>query len=353
LTELTREDIATLCAAGAMAPSGGNAQPWRVTVTGDRMCVDVRDESGDFLDVGGYAALIAIGAFSENVAVTAPSIGLAFTREVRDGAVHFRFTGRQSAAAPELHECVARRVTNRRPSDGTLLDDATIGRLTRVAQDGALTMSAVSDQAGKATVASALALADAVRMRHRTMFDDMMNEMRWSPAQTAATNDGMDIRTLELPTSTEKLLSVLRRAPWLRTLLPTARLGDTARALVAGCSHICCLSTSAEPTRDTLVTTGMALQQLWLTATRDGVALHPWTVGTLELIRLERFAGKGFSEREKDTVARVGVAFRAGFDLPVDRLPLFVFRLSRAPQARARSLRLPWQSFTEVVGDDG
>lgn len=353
MTELTRDDIAILCAAGAMAPSGGNAQPWRVTVTGDRMRIEPSGVHGGFLDVGGYAALIAIGAFAENIAVTARSIGLGYAMTIRDGVVHVEFAGRGPARPDELDDCIPRRVTNRRPSDGTVIEDAAIARLTGVVQDDHLAVTAVADPAGKATVTDALAVADALRMRNKAMFADMLAEMRWSADETTATRDGMDIRTLELPPSTEKLLSVLRHAPWLRVLLPRARLGDTARALVAGCSHICCLSTSAELTRDTMVTAGMALQRLWLTATRDDIAVHPWTVSTLQLIRLERFAGAGFTPRERDTTARVGAGLRAGFGLPDDRHPLFVFRLSRAPQARARSLRLPWQSFTQVVGDDG
>jgi hypothetical protein len=46
------------------------------------MRIDARDTSGDFLDVGGYAALIAIGAFAHNVAIAVRSIGLAFAMEI-------------------------------------------------------------------------------------------------------------------------------------------------------------------------------------------------------------------------------------------------------------------------------
>lgn len=353
MTELTPEDVETLCTAGSLAPSGGNAQPWQVTVTGNRLRITVNDNDNGFLDVGGYASYIAIGAFAENVAITAQSIGLGYAMVISDGAVAFDFAGRRTATPHELYEFLPERVTNRRLADGPPLTDADIARLTDVVGDDAFTVTAVADEERKGVIAEALGRADVLRLRNGPMFADMMREMRWSQTEVATSRNGMDTRTLELPASTLSLLSVLRRVPWLRMLLPTGPLAATAKTLVHGCSHICCLSGPAEPTRDAMVTAGMAVQRLWLAATRDGHAMQPWTVATLQLIRLERFGGNGFSERERRGVARIGEGLRAGFGIPADRTPIFVFRLSHAPRPSARALRLPWRSFTERVGDDG
>jgi nitroreductase len=337
-----------------MAPSGGNAQPWRVTVTGSRMVVgpDERRRGDSFLDVEGYASHFAIGCFTENVAIAARSLGLEHKTAISGGTVELGFTGRHDATAHELYEYLPERVTNRRPFDGARIAEDEIHRLAGVVEeaDRAFMLTAVSAPDRKRDVAKALGVADAVRMRNGAMFADMVRELCWSEREAAARREGLDLRTLELPAGTEKLLSLLKRFPRLRTLLPADRLGDTARSLIGACSHVCCLSTSSALTEDAMVRAGMAMERLWLSATRRGISVHPWTVSTFLLTRLEVFAGAGFTAAEREKVVQIGRGLREGFGLASDDRPVFVFRLSTAPPPTARSLRLPWQSFTTVAG---
>lgn len=337
---LTAEETEALCTAGAMAPSGGNTQPWRVQVGGERLRVHAESD-GSFLDVGGYAARFAVGCFAENVGITALSLGLEYELSILDDAVEFAFTGRAGQVPDELAGSIAERVTNRLPSDGATLSYAVLASIV----DG-LPVVAVPD--AKETIAKALGAADVLRMRHPVMFADMVREICWSDRETVQRREGLDIRTLELPGSTAKLLSLLRRFPALRKLLPAGPLADTARKVVANSSHMCCLTVATPLTGEAMVLAGMALQRLWLTATRHGVWLHPWTVGTLLLARLEVFGGNGLSTKERNEVARIGRDLRAGFGLGPQEHPVFVFRLFTGPPPAARSLRLPWQSFTTV-----
>lgn len=349
---LTPEEIEGLCSAGAMAPSGANAQPWQVTIRGNRMEIGVdRQRSGDsFLDVGGYGSLFGIGCFAENVGIAARSRGLEYQVAVHDGMVEFVFTGRRAASEHELFPYLAKRVTNRRLSNGSQLAEPEIRQLAGIVAglDTGYRVTAVSAPAGKRKVARALGLADATRMRHRLLFSEMLEEICWSAEESLARREGLDLKTLELPANTVRLLYLLRRFPRLRTLLPRARLADTARSLVLGCSHVCCLSTSSVLTPEAIVLAGRSAQRLWLDATRRDISMHPWSVSTFMLMRVEVFAGVGLSAAEKDEMAGMGRALREAFGLTPDETPVFVFRLSKAPSPTARSLRLPWQSFTTV-----
>jgi hypothetical protein len=346
---LTEKEIATLGSAGAMAPSGGNEQPWRVCVIGNRMLIRSDDQRSDnsFLDVDGYAADFAVGCFAENVAITAQALGLEYTEKSSDGTVEFGFTGRRNAAGHRLAESIAQRVTNRRSGDGTVLTEAELDPLVTAVEPG-YTVTAVSTPDAKSLIGRALGIADVVRLRNPTMFADMVREMCWTDRETEQRRDGLDLRTLELPGSTVKLLSLLRKVRWLRHLLPASKLAETARSLVADSSHICCLSTRKPLTPGTMVDAGRSLQRLWLEATRAGISVHPWTVGPLLLARLETFQGKDLTGREQQDVGTVGTMLRQGFDLHPQDHPVFVFRLFTSPPAKARSLRLPWQSFTTI-----
>jgi hypothetical protein len=362
---LTAEETASLCTAGAMAPSGGNVQPWRVTVTGNvlRIDLDPRRGTSSFLDVGGYASLIAIGCFAENVGIAARSRGLGqewalrvATRgvhevSVRDATVEFTFSGREPAAAHELYEYLPRRVTARRMVDGGRPGKTETERLAAVVPevDARLRLATLSDPVPRKSLGRVLGAADVIRMRNRAMFSDTVREICWTEREALARRDGIDLRTLELPRGTEKSLLMLRRRPWLRALVPEGTLTATARSLAADCSCVCCLSTSSELDRETAIAAGMALQRLWLSATRDGLSVHPWTVSALELIRLERFAGAGFTARERRAVARLAERLRDAFGLAPTDTPVLVLRLSEAVPPRVRALRLPWQSFTTLA----
>lgn len=347
---LTTEEIEKLCAAGSLAPSGGNAQPWRVAASESRIEIGVDSDRGSFLDVGGYAGLFAVGCFAENVSIAADTLGLSHDVTVNDdGTAVVTFSGRRDPGRNDLSDCIPERVTNRRLHEGAPLADEDVQRLVDAAGT-MVTASSVSTVDGKRAVAKALGAADALRMRHPVMFGDMVREMRWSERETQEQRDGLDLGTLELPASTTRLLSLLRRFPRLRLLLPAARLGDTARTLVLGCSHVCCLAVPGPLVPSSMVVAGMAMQRLWLAATRDRISVHPWTVSTLQLIRLESFGGEGFAEPERAAVRRFGAELRAAFALQPAQIPVFVFRLSKAPPPTARSLRRPWQSYTTIGG---
>lgn len=354
---LTAEETASLCAAGALAPSGGNVQPWRVTVTGNvlRVGLDPQRSDSSFLDVGGYASLIAIGCFAENVGIAARSLGLAHGVSVRGGTVEFMFSHREQAATHELYEYLARRVTARRMVPGGRPGQAEAERLAAVVPevDARLGLTVVSDPVRRESLGRVLGDADVIRMRNRAMFSDMVREICWTEREALARRDGLDLRSLELPPGTEKLLIMLRRLPWLRLLAPPGRVAATARSLVADCACVCCLSASSELDRDTMVAAGMALQRLWLSATRAGLSVHPWTVSTLELIRLECFAGSGFTARERRAVAGIAERLRDTLGLLPTDTPVMVMRMSEAAPPRARSLRLPWQSFTTLAATAG
>ena len=344
---LTEDEIAALCTAGAMAPSGGNDQPWRVTADGDRLVVAPDEQRSDlsFLDVEGYAASLALGCFAENVAITAQTLGLEYTEESHDGTTRFTFTGRRAATPHRLAASIPHRVTNRRPGDGTELTEAELAPL-RATVDESLEFTTVSAPEPKALIGRALGTADVLRMRNTTMFADMVREMCWTDRETAERRDGLDLRTLELPGATVKLLSLLRRVPRLRTLLPAQKLAETAHGLVQNTSHICCLSTREPLTRESMTAAGRSLQRLWLEATRAGLSVHPWTVGALLLTRQEVFHGQGFTATETQGVLALGRNLRRGFGLQPRDCPVFVFRLFKSPPPAARSLRRPWQSFT-------
>src|SRR6185312_9252952 len=80
---LTQKEIEVLCTAGSLAPSGGNAQPWKVNVKKNKIEIQLDPKRSDsFIDVGRYASVFSLGCFTENFCLAADSLGLEYAMEV-------------------------------------------------------------------------------------------------------------------------------------------------------------------------------------------------------------------------------------------------------------------------------
>ncbi len=353
---LTVEEIQTLVEAGGMAPSGGNIQPWRVRSLPDRLELRLHPQRSDsFIDVGRLASLMALGSFAENVCVAAPALGLQHRVEVHgftsldEPVVSVHFTGRTDRQTHPHAAALEQRCTNRQPWDGAELGEGEIGALSDVIADlPGYDLHVCSGAEPKARAAEILGRADVVRMRHPVLHEQMFSEVRWSEAEARATGDGVDVRTLEVPTPAVWVMKMLSSRT-IAGLVPTAALMAMTRDPITSCSHVCCLSMPSRPTATTMVATGQALERVWLEATRLGLALSPWAVAPFFAFRALYFDGEGFSEEENATMRGVDGGLRELLDVPESADPAFVFRLSRAAPPSTRSFRLPWEDYTELT----
>jgi hypothetical protein len=359
--QLTLGELHRLVEAGGMAPSGGNIQPWHVTATDDTLGVRFNlPRATSFLDVGRLASALAAGAFVENVTIAAESLGLRFTlvlgETTDDDAplAQLRFTGRRDPAGVwphPLYPFIPQRTTNRQLHEGPPIDAHTIDAIAAAAGGGEGRCRCVALGTGEARreVARLLGATDVLRMFHREMHEQMFAELRWSPEESRATRDGIDVATLELPPEAIAQLGTLRSHELVVRAVPPEAIAGLAQRAIMGSSHMACLTlsgTGRTPTRYALLEAGRTLARLWLTATQLGVALQPWSVLPFLVLRVRHFGAAGLSAAEASEIERLGCELEQLFDLGDGEVPVFVFRLAYAPAASARALRLPWTQYT-------
>ena len=354
---LTEPDVALLCEAGALAPSGGNIQPWRVQVDGNalKLALDpVRAHS--FLDVGHYASIYALGSFLENVCIASETLGLLYTlevgpfRDLEDAFVTLTYTGR--AAEPRehpLHAQLARRCTNRQMSDGTIIQDAAIDRLKEaLGSEEYVKLSYLVDESDRKSVANILGKADVIRTKHDVLAGQMFDELRFTSKDATQTKDGIDVDTLEMPSAAIAFVQKLRDYPTLRRVLPGKLFEGFAQEPLSKSSHVCLVSLKRSPNSVSLIEAGRAVQRLWLKATELNLAVQPMTVLPFLMLRSELFGGDGFSSKDNAMVVSLAKRLRGVFHITPDEIPLFLFRLSRASEPSQRALRRPWRDFTTL-----
>ncbi|HEX2574364.1 MAG TPA: nitroreductase family protein [Polyangia bacterium] len=356
------EELRRLVEAGGMAPSGGNVQPWRVLAYPDALEVGFDlPRATSFLDVGRLASALAVGAFVENVTIASESFGLGHELALGKGMdesaplARLTFSGRRDPAtvwAHPLYPFIPQRVTNRRLHEGPPLDARTIAMLTDAAQDreGRCRCVAIGEEAGRREMARILGATDALRMFHPELHQQMFAELRWSVEEAQTTCDGIDVATLELPQEAIMFLGALRSYDVLARTVPREAISSLTEQTILGSSHMGCLTIATPPeevpTRQALFAAGQALERLWLTATRLGVALQPWSVLPFLALRVRHFGAAGFEVDEAAEIGSLIQEMAQALDLSTRETPIFIFRLAHAPAPSARSLRLPWTHYT-------
>lgn len=355
--KLTREHIKFLAESAGMAPSGGNVQPWRMVVQEQRINLYLHPTRADsFLDIEHLASIFALGAFAENLRIAAEALGLRYSLHalpyngIQEPVAYFDFHERAAATAEgqRLAPMIPVRCTNRRMHEGLPIGDAALSTLKNAADNCACALHLVHSDADKQTIAGILGKTDRMRFRNQTLHKQMFDELRFSPQETNTTRDGIDLLTLEMPPQAMEQIATLRDYGTVQNI-PDAALEQMALPSMLGSSHIGLL-TLAEPCSATRIfDAGRIMQRVWLEATALDLAIQPWSVLSFLMLRAEVYGGRGLATAEQQLLTELGADLRGVFSLAQQARPIFIFRLSKAPPASARALRLPWENYTEVV----
>lgn len=343
-----------LVAHAALAPSGGNAQPWRFYAEPSRLWLTVDQERArNLLSVARRPVYLAMGAALENLHVAAAAHGWKVQTEMfprrgdRDVVAALSLaSGRAPATAEEqaLIDALPRRCTNRKPGTGEPLALADARRLDMAAAGRGAQLELVQDPAAVAALAALVGEADRVRCLCAPLHREMIGELRWSAEQAAARCDGIDVATMELSDAELAGLRLIAR-PDVAAFL---RAEDRGRALASGHGRALIGSSSAVgllsvPGDDPAgwVTAGRAMQRVWLEATRMGLAMQPIGTVLYMLHMLDAPAGSVFLPGERAALVAQRARLATLFPRSRDRVATMMFRVARAPEPAVRSHRRP------------
>jgi hypothetical protein len=340
------EEIRFLVAHAVMAPSGGNAQPWRFVWDGTRLdtCID-ETRANTFHDVDGLASYVALGAAVENLSLAATRVGRALTLEPFPDAssplvaCRASFGSRLRSQVSPLFELIAQRITNRRLAPPRPLDPADERALTASLTFDGARLQFVDDRNALVRVGDWLGQADRLRFLSPVMHAELIRELRWTPDEVARTRDGIDMATLDITPGDRAVMRVLSSPSTmdrLKRLGGGAALQRLAQKTMAGSSALVLLSVPGTDRR-IYFEMGRQLQRVWLAATARAIGVQPLGLPFL-LARLDR--GVGFDEEERSVLAKIRNPFRALFGVP-EGYAMVLFRLSFADAPTARALRRP------------
>ncbi len=341
----TSDPLVVMAHAATLAPSGGNAQPWRLKTGPRQLTIELDRQRTSTMDVRSRGSYVAIGAAVFNARTAAAAVGrlgpvALFPADAGPDAVASLVLGDGTdAELAAFYPDVLRREANRRRGVPEPLDLSLAAQLAdAVAAEGGH-LRLVTDHHQLTECSDILGDSERIRFLTAHLHREMIGELRW-PGDDVRT--GIDLRTLELSPPEVAVLGVARRGDvmdLLRDWDAGQALGDNARGAVRASSALAVVTVpNASPTA--YVQGGAAVERLWITAQQAELGVQPVSPVFVFAVQDADFDTLG-GERWGDDLRTLSQRFRRTLALaPTDAIAL-VLRLSHVPPASVRSQRLP------------
>lgn len=349
---ITSDELHQVITAASLAPSGGNAQPWKFLYWHNNLYV-FHDAfySYSLLDFNKLGSYIAFGAMLENIELQAASLSLVakavvfpLKDDLRLIAV-FHFTKEPvSTSLIHLAPVIGARLTNRNISARKLLHKEDANALVSIASTipGASLQLFESEECLK-EFDEILTNTERLRFLHpQGHYDTFVKELRFTKEEIEATADGLDVNTLNLKQSDIAALTVARDASaisFLHRLHKGSGFKKISSKNILAASSIGVISMDGND-RYHYLQGGRALERIWLEANFRQLAFQPISQIIFMLELLQSQGSCQFNSYEQKELCSIQERFTKIVN-PNSGLPVFVFRLCYADQPNTRSLRRP------------
>lgn len=335
--------IQAVVTAANRAPSGGNAQPWRIRAHGDSVSIALTPEHATTMDVGCRASAVAVGAAAFNARVAAAAHGMVAEVRLEPSGERSPLVATVDLAAGDdpalaaLYDAMLRRETNRRPAGRSSISPDTLELLRAAAQREGGRVEILSTAEQLDTAARILAAADRIRYLTPRLHAEMIGELRWPGDPSPDT--GIDIRSLELPQADLVMLDILRRPEVMAQLAAWdggAALGDDTYDRVTACAAIGVVSVQGHRLVD-YARAGSAVESVWVTAQQRGLGVQPVSPVFLYAVNAEDL--RGLSPTFIEELAELQYTFRRLANTGPKESQALILRFADVPRPSVQSRR--------------
>ena len=353
---LPAEVISEIVNAGMLAPSGGNAQPWKFVYNAKGLFI-FHDAhfSHSLLDFNHLGSYVAIGAAVENITIKAASMGLSISntffplKDNRTLAVHIRFAATEKPDLKKILEPgLGIRVTNRELAAREALPQTFYDQVqSAIATYTGAGLTVIEDDNMMKKLGELLAKAEMLRIIHpRGHYDTFTNELRWTAEETNEKRDGLDVYTLGASNSelaALKIASDTKAITFLRQLKGGNAFTRSVNKSVSFSSALGIVTMPGYSEMDFLQG-GSVVERIWLEANLAGVSFQPISQLVFMLARLEHGEAAEGDELYNEQVRALGEQLYELLPELHQKQPVFIFRLAKAGEPKMRSLRRSLES---------
>jgi molybdopterin/thiamine biosynthesis adenylyltransferase len=335
--------VERVVAAAVRAPSGGNAQPWRISVSDHAITIALAPESTSTMDIGYRASAVAVGAAAFNARVAAAADGILGPVSFESAAdssplrAVLRLADGSDPGLAALYDAMLARETNRHHGKPLSLPDDVIEALHAAAQCEGARLHLLTGENEVARAAALLAESDRIRYLTPRLHTEMISEVRFPGDRSR--DSGIEVSSLELIPSELVKLDVLRRSEVMAHLDAWglgAALGSDTRDRVLASRCVAVVSMEGQALTD-YARGGSAAEAVWIIAQQYGLAVQPISPVFLYAHDDEDLAT--LSPGHASTLMRLRDEFRNLSAIGDDESLALVLRFADAPATSVRSRR--------------
>lgn len=335
----------------ALAPSGGNFQPWKFAWDGARLrCLFDEERTHYFTNYHHNETHVSLGAAVTNIEVAARAIG--FLADVvpfptGDGAnpvseIAFRPEPPQGDIA-NLAAAIPYRMTSRLRGERAALASGDKEALASLAAASEAKILWITDPDKLAEAGVLLGKLNRIGYLNPESHLGIMKMLRWTAQEAEEARDGIPVNTMELsPVELTglHLVTSYQVLKYMNNLGMGRSLENMPVAWAKSASALCLLVLERAPSAGAFFEAGRILERLWLTATVRGLAFQLLGVSSY-FDRLLHGGGEGFSAEERVVLDQARSRYAALFEIPPGVFEAVLFRIVRPNAAVGRAPRRP------------
>lgn len=349
--QLDIDTITRLVDAARVAPSAGNNQPWKWFCSGKQLLLFIcRSRTAIAGGIYDTAAYLSLGAAIENLRLKAIEMGMTanarlFPLKGNDELLcSVNFYKHDRSPKDDLVNFIGTRYTNRNAGNQSRIPAADIQAIKSASATSApVKLKIIDDPKSLSSLAEIIGKAEKLRIfiqqGHKELFE---SEIRWTPESAEATKDGVDIRSLELSLKDTAGLMLLKD-PDAMKLVSEWNAGSTieklSRDMVSSSSAMGLLTVPAL-SAEMSVNAGIAMERVWLAATRAGLAVQPFFAPIQHFAMIRSGKGHDMPPAVEREFHKLYTQFASTCDLNTEEEAIFLFRFSYATEVKVKSLRL-------------
>ncbi len=342
-------DIEKIIKDGTLAPSGENCQPWKFSVSGDRISIyNLPEADRSLYNSKQKGSYIAHGALIENIALSAARYGYdaaveLFPTPAVPNLVSVITLKKATPKIDPLYQYLEKRCTNRKDFSGKKLSTEQKNALIAAAREtGFGELRLIDDAPSLAKLAPALAVNDRLIFENKLLHDFFYGHILWKDEEQDKAG-GFYIKTLEFLPHQLKGVQMMKKWPVLKIMNKIAgvskMIAKENAAKYAASGTLGAIVVNGDASKD-FVNAGRAVARVWLRAASLGLSVHPCTGVVFFNEQIKDGGAANFSEAQRLMIDEAYKQIVSVFGAEGKTIPM-LWRLGFADAPTARSMRMP------------